>query len=349
MIEFIKGLIAGGHAYAVGGDVYFDVPSFKQYGKLKKQSLDELLIGAREDQVRSQDELKERKRNPVDFALWKGAGADEPGWDSPWGKGRPGWHLECSTMIKHVLGTTIDIHGGGQDLIFPHHENEIAQSESLHGQPFVKYWMHNNFVQVDQEKMSKSLGNFQTIEDVLAVYSPDAVRLFILQTHYRAPIEFSGDNMNAAKNAMHRLIRAARSAGGNHGDIAAVAATDPDLKPFWQDFIDAMNDDFHTPQAVSVLFALADQVFAAGNDESGNKYSALLRFLSGVLGFTLEDTSRYIDTQTGEGVLDLVLQLRQHARERKDFATSDLIRDGLQKLGIKIMDTKGGPSTWERG
>jgi cysteinyl-tRNA synthetase len=347
MVEFIQALIDKGHAYASGGDVYFDVHSFKEYGKLKKQSLDDLLVGARE-QVRSQEELKELKKSPVDFALWKRAPETELGWDSPWGYGRPGWHLECSTMIKYVLGETIDIHGGGEDLIFPHHENEIAQSESLHGVPFVRYWLHNNFVQVEAEKMSKSLGNFRTIQDVLSQYSADAIRMFLLQTHYRSPIEFTGDNMEAAKASMLRLIRAAKKSEDVDGsDLRSAISGDPDLKPYFDDFVEAMDNDFNTPIAVSVLFALADKVFQS-EDDSSAKYARTLRYLAGILGFTLADTSRAIDNHTAEGVLDLVLELREKARANKDYATSDLIRNSLQSLGIKVMDIKGGAATWEK-
>lgn len=348
MIEFIKGLIDKGHAYASGGDVYFDVQSFKEYGKLKKQCLDDLLVGARE-QVRSQEDLKDLKRSPADFALWKSAPAGELGWESPWGHGRPGWHLECSTMIKHVLGETIDVHGGGEDLVFPHHENEIAQSESLHGKAFARYWLHNSFVQVEEEKMSKSLGNFRTIEDVLQQYSPDAIRIFLLQTHYRSPIEFTGDNMNAAKASMSRLIRAARMDEESNGvDVEKLIAGDPELKAFDEDFHSAMDNDFNSPIAVSVLFALSDKVFQSREPAEIHKYAKALKYYSAVLGFTLEDTSRKIDTTTAEGVLDLVLQLRESARERKDYATSDLIRNSLQSLGLKVNDIKGAPATWER-
>ena len=371
MIEFIQDLIDKKHAYAAGGDVYFDVASFKDYGQLKKQSVADMMVGAREDQVRSQGELIERKRHPADFALWKGAADDEPGWKSPWGRGRPGWHIECSVMVKHVLGETIDLHGGGQDLIFPHHENEKAQSEAAQGKRLAKYWMHNNFLQVDSEKMSKSLGNFRTIHNVLTMYSPDAVRMFLLQTHYRSPIDMTEEVMNASRNATLRLIRAARLVTQNNGAAGAAVETfntDPDLKPFLNDFVDAMNDDFHTPQAVSVLFALADKAFAVADNakasatadkasaagatvaagESPHKYATLLKYLAGVLGFTLEDTAHNIDTLTGQQVMDLVLSLRKMARDKKDFQMSDQIRDGLQQLGIKIMDSKGGDSTWER-
>ncbi len=348
MIDFIGELIEAGHAYASGGDVYFEVASFKEYGKLKKQSLDELLVGAR-DQLRSQDELKELKRSAADFALWKSSGDEELAWDSPWGRGRPGWHLECSTMIKHVLGETIDIHGGGEDLVFPHHENEIAQSEALHKKPFVRYWLHNSFVQVEAEKMSKSLGNFRTIQDVLAQYSADTIRMFVLQTHYRSPIEFTGDNMNAAKTSMLRLIRAAKhgdEANGSCDITREQLATDADLKPYFDDFIEAMDNDFNTPIAVSVLFALADQVFQASDDSI--KYAKALQFMGCALGFTFSDTSRVIDADTAEGVLSLVLELRESARTNKDYATSDLIRNSLQTLGIKVMDVKGRPATWEK-
>ena len=346
MIAFIEGLIAAGHAYESHGDVYFDVASFKEYGKLKKQSLDDLLSGAR-DQVRSQDDLKEVKRSPVDFALWKSI-TDDSGWNSPWGKGRPGWHLECSTMIEHVLGDTIDVHGGGEDLVFPHHENEIAQSEALHGKPFAKYWLHNSFVQVEAEKMSKSLGNFRTIQDVLQQYSADTIRMFILQTHYRSPIEFTGESMDAAKTSMGRLIRAARVVENEQsGNGFVQPETDADLKPFADDFFGAMDNDFNTPVAVSVLFALSDKVFQSDLEHAG-KYAHALKHYASILGFSLQDTSRQIDNDTARGVLDLVLQLRESARKNKDYKTSDLIRDSLQNLGIKVMDVKDGSVTWER-
>jgi cysteinyl-tRNA synthetase len=349
MIQFIEGLITKGHAYVSGSDVYFDVPSFKQYGKLKKQSVEDLLSGARE-QVRSQEELKELKRSPVDFALWKGAATSEPGWQSPWGWGRPGWHLECSTMVKHVLGETIDIHGGGEDLTFPHHENEIAQSEALHGKPFARYWLHNSFVNVNDEKMSKSLGNFKTIEDILKNYSADTIRMFILQTHYRSPIDFTVESVDAAKSATQRLIRATRAVandGANNGQPDPIGS-DEELLPFKKQFIEAMDNDFNTPQAVSVLFALADKVFQPKDEKAASKYAQALKYLAAVLGFTLTDTTRQIDSETAEGVLDLVLKLRETARANKDFAASDLIRDHLQKIGIKIMDIKGGGADWER-
>jgi cysteinyl-tRNA synthetase len=348
MINMAAELIKKGHAYQSGGDVYFDVSSFKEYGKLKKQSLDDLLVGAR-DQVRNQSELKELKKSPVDFALWKSARADDTGWNSPWGWGRPGWHLECSSMIKHVLGETIDIHGGGEDLVFPHHENEVAQSEALHGKPLARYWIHNSFVQVDKEKMSKSVGNFRTIQNVLEQYSADTIRLFVLQTHYRSPIEFTGESMEAAKAGTLRLIRAARVAEGSlNGDGVSAEAADDILRKLDADFREAMDDDFNTPRAISALFAVADTVFSTTDAQQAAKYGAALKVYALVLGFTLEDTARVIDSSTGSGLMDVLLNLREHARANKDYKQSDMIRDELARLGIKVMDVKGGKASWER-
>ncbi|HEY9868523.1 MAG TPA: cysteine--tRNA ligase [Candidatus Obscuribacterales bacterium] len=353
MLAFVQGLIDRGHAYPSGGDVYFEVGTFKEYGKLKKQNLEDLMVGARE-QVRSQEELAELKRSPLDFALWKGAGPNELGWESPWGKGRPGWHLECSTMIKHVLGETIDIHGGGEDLVFPHHENEIAQSEALHGKPLARYWLHNSFVQVDQEKMSKSLGNFRTIQDILSFYPPDAIRLFVLQTHYRSPIEFSGESLGATRAGLQRLIRAARSLSPEEAAAVQLSSAVGDseltreiMRQHDGEFAEAMDGDFNTAAAVAILFNLADRIFLESDAGRRLSYIYALEKYAGVLGLTLEDTSRRLDDATSEGLVDLVLTLRQEARTRKDYATADLIRDHLSKLGIKVMDTSEG-ATWER-
>lgn len=377
MIQFTTQLIANGHAYESNGDVYFDVASFKDYGKLGKKTLEDLLVGSR-DQVRSQDELAERKKSPCDFALWKSAKPGELGWSSPWGAGRPGWHLECSTMTKHVLGETIDIHAGGEDLVFPHHENEIAQSESLHGKPMSKYWLHNSFVQVNSEKMSKSEGNFTTIQDLLALFSPDTIRLFVLQTHYRHPIEFSLESLNAARSAVGRLLRAAAyadlgaDANGGKQDSSVITfgediltqrnrqltkdtaeAHDPIndeiTRQFRADFMEAMNNDFNTAIATSQLFLLADKVFQQESDEQKRRgYATVLTQYAKLLGLTLNDTRKQVDIRTSEQVLDLVLKLRQEARSRKDYATSDLIRKQLTDLGISLMDTTGGETTWEK-
>lgn len=372
MFKFIEELMGQGHAYESEGDVYFDVLSFKNYGKLRKQGLDDLLHGARE-QVRSQTELRELKKHPADFALWKSADSKDTGWQSPWGWGRPGWHLECSAMIKKVLGETIDIHGGGEDLIFPHHENEIAQSESLHGgKELAKYWLHNSFLQVDSEKMSKSLGNFETIQSVLANYSPDMIRLFILQTHYRSPIDFSYESMEAAKSGTARLLRAARAASAEteheeanlnkNGKFNEYLRTGhPCLESLKNDpaagahickleseFLEAMNNDFNTAQALSLLFQTADLVFAAKDETLAAKYAAGIKFFASVLGLKLEDTSKHIDAKTGARLVDTLLEMREYARGNKDYKQSDLIRNALAELGIKVMDVKGGSALWER-
>lgn len=362
MIQFVEDLIAAGHAYEANGDVYFDVASFKEYGKLSKQNLEQLQSGARE-QVRAQQDLAALKKSPVDFALWKSADQNELGWSSPWGHGRPGWHLECSTMIRTVLGKTIDIHGGGEDLVFPHHENEIAQSESLHKQSLAKYWLHNSFVQVSAEKMSKSLGNYKTIKDLLQNYSADTLRLLVLQTHYRNPIDFTADSLAAAKTAMLRLVRAAAVIGHNetNGDgrvepgaeahsekvdgipqkIASV------ISEIEKAFSEAMDNDFNTAVAITSLFSLGDKVFQTKDKLEQKAYAVALIRLARILGFTLTDTRNEIEPETAKGVMDLVLELRKNARENKDYATSDLIRNQLAKLGINVMDSSSGP-TWEK-
>jgi cysteinyl-tRNA synthetase len=351
MIFFVAELIQKGFAYESQGDVYFEVAKFSQYGRLGKQNLEQLMTGAR-DQVRSQDALANLKRNPVDFALWKSAGEQELHWQSPWGLGRPGWHLECSTMIKHVLGESIDIHTGGEDLIFPHHENEIAQSEALHGKPLSKYWMHNSFVQVSAEKMSKSLGNFSTIRDLIAAYSADTIRLLVLQTHYRNPIDFTVDSLVAAKNAVGRLTRAANLAapsenGSDSKKVAADVDTDPAIKQLREEFAQAMNNDFNTAQALATLFAFADKTQNA-EKEIQPIYALELKKYADLLGLKLEDSRKVLDTSTAAAVVDLLLELRQNAREKKDFATSDLIRKQLAALNINVMDAAGGKAGWER-
>jgi cysteinyl-tRNA synthetase len=354
MIDFIAELIASKHAYVSEGDVYFEVSSFKEYGKLKKQDPQDLISGAR-DQVRSQEELKDRKRSPLDFALWKSASASEVGWESPWGRGRPGWHLECSCMIRNVLGETIDIHGGGEDLVFPHHDNEIAQSESLHGKPLARYWLHNSFVQIDAEKMSKSLGNFKTIQDLLQTHSPDTLRLLLLQTHYRSPIEFTSDSLHAAKQGLQRLIRAVRSVSEEEAAVIQMSPQAADssltkevMREYQSEFVAAMDTDFNTAAAMAVLFSLADKIFQESDAARRLSYIYALDSLSRVLGLTLEDTSHQVDSDTASGVVELLLEIRNSSRAKKDFATSDLIRDRLTGLGIKVMDTAGGGAGWEK-
>ncbi|HEY9775631.1 MAG TPA: cysteine--tRNA ligase [Planktothrix sp.] len=343
MIDYIKRLVDGGFAYPAKGDVYFDVSSFPEYGKLSKQNVDQLLSGARE-QTRSQEELAEIKRSPVDFALWKGAPQTEPGWPSPWGYGRPGWHTECCAMIGNVLGETIDIHGGGEDLVFPHHENEIAQAESLNKKPFAKYWLHNGFVQVNAEKMSKSLGNFATIQDLLVKFPADAIRLLLLQTHYRNPIDFTPESLTGAKVAAQKLARAAAHAQPLDGKQAQFES----VGNFERDFGEAMNNDFNTAIAVSELFNLADRIYQTDDPAEREACVYTLRKYANLLGLKLEDTRQVLDADISSRVVDAMLELRQSARAKKDYATSDQIRNALSQLGISVMDVKDGGSTWEK-
>jgi cysteinyl-tRNA synthetase len=341
MFAFIEELIAAGHAYVSAGDVYFDVSSFAEHGKLSKKNLDELRSDVRK-QVLSQAELAERKRDGADFALWKSSAPDKPGWTSPWGHGRPGWHIECSTMIRHVFGETIDIHAGGEDLIFPHHENEIAQSESLSHKPLARFWMHNGMITVDGKKMGKSHNNFTTIRDLLAVIPADAIRMLILQTHYRHSIDFSMTGFVAAKTAVQRLIKAASldAVAGAGGEFESVRRAE-------SDFASAMNDDFNTAMALTVLFKLSDRIGETKDSNEKAAAAATLRKYAGVLGFTLSDTSRAVDAIAGK-LVDLMLEIRKTARAKTDFATSDFIRDRLKELGINVKDSKDG-TTWERG
>lgn len=347
MIAFVEELLVDEHAYEASGDVYFDVQSFKDYGKLGKQDLEKLISGSREQAV-AQETLAKLKKSPVDFALWKSAGEDELGWYSPWGRGRPGWHLECSTMVKHLLGETIDIHAGGEDLVFPHHENEIAQSEALHKKPMAKYWLHNSFVQVSSEKMSKSLGNFSTIQDLLTVYSPDTIRLFILQSHYRNPIDFTIDSLNATKTGVQRLLRAAYLVGKSQADSTQASKEAKAIAERFQgDFREAMNNDFNTAIAISHLFQLSDQIFTTKNEADQKFLAETLCTTAGVLGLTLADTRKQVDSELGGKLIELLLNLRQEAKAKKDFQAADQIRKTLTELGISVMDTAGG-ATWEK-
>jgi cysteinyl-tRNA synthetase len=331
MVRMIEALIARGHAYAAAnGDVYYDVSSFEGYGRLSGKDPRDLRAGARV-------EIGEAKDDPLDFVLWKAAKPGEPSWDSPWGRGRPGWHIECSVMSTELLGSRFDIHGGGEDLQFPHHENEIAQSEGTSGVHFVNYWMHNGFVQVDKEKMSKSLGNFFTVRDILKKYDPEVVRFFIVRAHYRSPLNHSDANLEDAKGALTRLYTALK-------DTKPGTAKVDWNEPHARHFKEAMDDDFGTPEAMSVLFDLANRVNA------GEKALApQLRALGGVLGLLQRDADEFlqggVSAQVDRAQIEALIQARSEARKRKDFAEADRIRRQLEAMGVVLEDTST-VTTW---
>jgi len=335
MLAMIQTLIDNGHAYAAAnGDVYYAVQSFPSYGRLSGKSLEDLRAGERV-------EIDTNKRDPMDFALWKAAKPDEPAWPSPWGAGRPGWHIECSAMGSDLLGKHFDIHGGGQDLQFPHHENEIAQSEGAHGCKFVNYWLHNGFVRVDDEKMSKSLGNFFTIREVLGKYDAEVVRFFILRAHYGSPLNYSDQHLDDARTALTRLYTALR---GMVVPVAAVDWSDPQAARFKA----AMDDDFNTPEALAVLFELA----AVLNREGSSAVAAKLKSLANVLGLLGRDSDAFLKSgneQDGYGAerVEALIQERLAARKAKDFKRSDAIRDELKSAGIVLEDGPQG-TLWRR-
>jgi cysteinyl-tRNA synthetase len=360
MIKVIQGLIDKGYAYPVEGNVYFRVRNAADYGKLSHRSLESMKAGAR-------IEVGEAKEDPVDFTLWKASKPGEPAWDSPWGKGRPGWHIECSTMSLKYLGNTLDIHGGGQDLIFPHHENEIAQSESFTGvKPFVRYWLHNGLVQIGQEKMSKSLGNLVPLKEVLVRYSADAFRIFILSSHYRSPLTYSEEGLEAAEKGADRLRQAAHSQGQGKKVSEGI-----DIESYRHRFIEAMDDDFNSAQALATLFELARDINRA--DEAGYEVSGArdtLKELGWVLGLTLElpekpslDAQAYSDivsAVTGlppearewqpaenESYIERLISLRNQLRKDQKWQQADIIRAKLSELGVALEDTPAG-TDWRR-
>ncbi|MBU2009473.1 MAG: cysteine--tRNA ligase [Chloroflexi bacterium] len=359
ILRLIGGLVEKGHAYASGGDVYFRVRSFVSYGRLSNRTLEGMLAGARV-------EPGEGKEFPLDFALWKGAKPGEPSWPSPWGQGRPGWHIECSAMSLKYLGETLDIHGGGQDLIFPHHENEIAQSEAFTGKPFVRHFIHNALLQLGREKMSKSLGNLVPVREALARWGADALRLFVLSSHYRSPLAFSEEALEGAQRAAERLRIAYRRRGGGE-------ETPCDWAAFRAKFVEAMDDDFNTPQGAAVLFDLARAIHQeADAGWSVQAGQAMLVELAAVLGLSLEEERPELDgvmlekvysgtaeelarvghtqiwarvktqTEAPEARVDSLIKAREELRKAKEWSLADRIRKRLAEMGIALEDTTQG-------
>ncbi|MGI6566717.1 MAG: cysteine--tRNA ligase [Firmicutes bacterium] len=368
IIEMIEKLVEKGNAYVVDGDVYFDVTSFPDYGKLSGQQLEELEAGARLA-------VDERKRHSMDFALWKSAKPGEPAWDSPWGKGRPGWHIECSAMSLKYLGNSFDLHGGGVDLVFPHHENEIAQSEAFTGEPpFARCWVHNGLLQVRDEKMSKSLGNFTPLVELLAKYPAGVIRFYVLSSHYRSPLQYSEEKLEEARRGWERLMDSVKNlkhllaslekSGGPEGeglstediDAPAIRQLKAAVDAARAKFIAAMEDDFNTAAAIAALFELARSVNTFQGQMAGmadaeqqqslpvlREAAAVFQELGGdVLGLLEADSSTSHAQQLAESLLDLLVQLRQQARDKKDWAAADFIRDELARLGVKLEDSPLG-------
>ncbi len=352
IISMVEGLIERGYAYELEGDVYYSVEKFAGYGKLSGRTLEDMLAGARV-------EVDERKRNPMDFALWKAAKPGEPSWDSPWGRGRPGWHIECSTMSLKFLGERFDFHGGGSDLIFPHHENEIAQSQAYCGDShsFARYWVHNGFITIHAEKMSKSLGNFFTVADILKKYPGEVVRFFILQTHYRSPLDFSDERLQNAQASLARLEKAKENAvllmeregtADTAKDVAAAAKNAQDA------FYEAMRDDFNTALAISYLFAVAKDINVYYNDvvNRGVAFDAanfsvvrqVFDDMAEVIGI-LERSAEH--TPDGDAAVEALIEERLAARKAKNWARADEIRDALKAQGILLEDSAAG-TRWKR-
>ncbi len=344
IIAFIEDLISKGFAYEADGDVYFKTRKFSEYGKLSHQSIDDLKLGAR-------IEIGEKKEDPLDFALWKKAKPGEVYWESPWGKGRPGWHIECSAMAKKYLGETIDIHAGGQDLAFPHHENEIAQTESLTEKPFANYWMHNGYININSEKMSKSIGNVILVKDMLQQHDPQVFRFFMLSVHYRHPINYSDELMNDAKAGWNRLKTAYENLHYRRED-ASTSLTDhaerlAEIKKLKARFIEEMDDDFNTANAITVLFDLAKSANLYLREDEVSKevidhYIKTFDELFGVLGLNP------VEEEILDEEIERLIEERNEARKRRDFATADKIRDQLQKMNIILEDTPQG-TRWKRG
>ncbi len=355
IIQFIEKLIHKGLAYRINGDVYYSVEKFENYGKLSGRKLEDMEAGARVD-------IDERKQNPFDFALWKSAKPDEPSWESPWGKGRPGWHIECSAMGYEFLGETFDIHGGGKDLSFPHHENEIAQSEGVFKKPFVKYWIHNGFVNIDKEKMSKSLGNFLMIKDVLKKYHPEAVRLFLLSNHYRSPVDYTQKAIEESESGLNKLYTLLKRV---EDTVELQMDSENSGGVCWNRFCEAMDDDFNTARGIGILFDAVhrinrildnDQMSSESIQKVRSSYADILK-TGNILGILCEPARVYFDkknTQTLESKsidpakIDKMVEERIAARKAKDWAEADRIRQQLADMGITVEDRPDG-TIWKTG
>lgn len=368
MLRIVKDLVDKGIAYPVDGDVYFSVKKFSGYGKLSGRKVEDMRSGAR-------IEVDERKQDPLDFALWKASKPGEPAWNSPWGKGRPGWHIECSAMSCKYLGESFDIHGGGKDLIFPHHENEIAQSEAYTEKPFAKYWLHNGFLSINKEKMSKSLGNFFTIREVLEQFSPETIRFLMLSTHYRSPLDYSDERLKEAEaalkrfyNTFHDVERLQKTAGSGQKteqlfgkrpeQLAKLPEQIAELK---QTFEEAMDDDFNTAAAIGILFDMLKAINSTVKDVTTEKAFSpeklkpltnavkTVKLLGSVLGFSFSEMEMVSEAEHAlvDQLMSFILELRKEARSEKNWTLADRIRDGLAQVGIQVKDHPGGESSWE--
>jgi cysteinyl-tRNA synthetase len=367
MIRLISTLVEKEHAYPSGGDVFFSVEKFKNYGKLSKRNIEEMQAGARV-------EIDEKKRNPLDFALWKASKPGEPWWESPWGKGRPGWHIECSVMSQKYLGETFDIHGGGRDLIFPHHENEIAQSEASTGKPFVRYWIHNGFVNINKEKMSKSLGNILTIKEIVKNWHPEVIRLFLLSQHYRSPVDFSEDSLSEAKSGLDRFYTTIKAIQDEMAkppsprakiDVGVLAEHRQNIESLQARIEEAMDDDFNTAQALGHFYDLQTHLNSLLNLSMGHPSEEIVSLfkqggehfstLGWIFGLFRENPDAYLEEQKKEGLKKLnfteeeilvLIEERNAARKSKNFKRADEIRNDLFSRGILLEDTPSG-TTWK--